>query len=402
MFQSLTPRPPDPLLELIKLFAADPRPEKIDLGIGVYRDETGITPVFKAVKEAEAKLQQTQTTKSYVGPEGDRRFVALVRELAFGKDLSARLGERMIGLQTPGGTGALRLAADVAVKAHARRVILGLPAWTNHAPIFNAAGLSIHTYDYFDTDTQTVQFDRLLHALRAAEHGDVVVLQGCCHNPTGSDLTAQQWHEIAEVVIAKGLLPLIDTAYHGLGHGLDADMSPIRHVLGHVPEALVTYSCSKNFGLYRERTGALFVLAETPKAASTALSIAVDAARPNYSMPPDHGGAVVRIILDDPAIKADWRAELESMRKRIAEIRALLSAQAHAHGLALDAIGTQAGMFSTLALPADAVLKLREDAAIYMPESGRINVAGLAKNSVGRFVGALVNLPRGQLSALRR
>jgi len=402
LFQNLTPRPPDPLLELIKLFAEDPRPEKIDLGIGVYRDEAGCTPVFKAVKEAEAALQQTQTTKSYVGPEGDRRFVALLRDLAFGKELSERLGGRMIGLQTPGGTGALRLAADVAVKAHARRVILGLPAWTNHAPIFNAAGLSIHTYDYFDAAAQSVRFDRLLQALDAAEHGDVVVLQGCCHNPTGADLTARQWHDVAEALVNKGLLPLIDTAYHGLGHGLDADMAPIRHLLGHVPEALVTYSCSKNFGLYRERTGALFVLAETPKAASTALSIAVDAARPNYSMPPDHGGAVVRIVLDDPAIRADWRQELESMRKRIAEIRARLSAEAHAHGLALDAIKTQAGMFSTLPMPAEAVLKLREVAAIYMPETGRINVAGLAENSVARFVAALARLPREQLSGLRR
>jgi aromatic-amino-acid transaminase len=402
LFQSLTPRPSDPLLRLITLFAEDKRADKIDLGIGVYRDENGITPVFRAVKEAEARLQQTQTTKSYIGPEGDRRFVALVRELAFGQELSDRLGERLIGLQTPGGTGALRLASDVAVKAHARRVIVGVPTWPNHAPIFNAAGLSIHTYDYFDTASQTVQFDRLLDALNNAEHGDVVVLQGCCHNPTGADLSAKQWHEVTGIVLAKGLLPLIDTAYHGLGHGLDADMAPVRHLAAHVPEALITYSCSKNFGLYRERTGILFMLADSAKSATTALSIAVDAARPNYSMPPDHGGSVVRLILDDEKMKADWRPELEAMRNRIAGIRNHLAAEAHARGLSLDAVKTQLGMFSTLALPPEAVLKLREQAAIYMPETGRINVAGLTENSVSRFVAALAALPRAEAPALHR
>lgn len=402
MFQSLTPRPPDPLLQLITLFTEDKRDGKIDLGIGVYRDDKGTTPVFKAVKEAEGRLLETQKTKSYIGPEGDQHFVALVRELAFGKELSGKLGGRLIGLQTPGGTGALRLGADVAIRAHARRVILGLPSWPNHAPIFNAVGLPIHTYTYFDTATQSLQFDKLMEAMRNAEQGDVLVLQGCCHNPTGADPDTTQWREITDVVLAKNLLPLIDIAYHGLGRGLDNDMAEIRDLVARVPEALITYSCSKNFGLYRERTGVLFALAETAKAASTALSIAVDAARPNYSMPPDHGASVVRIVLDDETFEADWRPELETMRARIVNVRNRLATEAHARGLLLDAVRSQLGMFSTLSLPPEAVLRLRETAAIYMPKSGRINIAGLTETSVSRFVTALAALPRAEAPALYR
>lgn len=402
MFQSLTPRPPDPLLALIKLFAEDTRQGKIDLGIGVYRDERGTTPVFRAVKEAEERLLKTQTTKSYVGPEGDRRYVELVRELAFGKSLSDRLGARLIGLQTPGGTGALRLGADVAVRAHAKRVILGLPTWPNHAPIFTAAGIPIHTCSYFDTASQSVQFENLMLAAIDAEHGDVLVLQGCCHNPTGADLTGDQWRQIAEVVLRKELLPLVDVAYQGLGRGLDEDMAGVRILLERVPEALITYSCSKNFGLYRERTGVLFALAETAKAAQVALSVAVDAARPNYSMPPDHGGSVVRIVLENEALRKDWQPELETMRNRIADVRHKLADEAHVRGLTLDPVRDQLGMFSTLSLPREAVLTLRKEFAVYMPESGRINVAGLTENSVVSFANALAALPRAEVPALHR
>jgi aromatic-amino-acid transaminase len=391
LFATLKQQPPDQLLSLIKQFEADSRPHKIDLGVGMYRNEEGVTQILHAVKAAERTLLDRQTTKGYLGPEGDIAFVDLLKPIVFGKDL-AQSG-RIVGVQTPGGTGALRLAADLIHAASPdTRVWLGLPAWPNYRALFTAARLPIETYAHFDTTTQRLTIDEIMAALNRARRGDVIVLQACCHNPTGSDFTDDQWAAIAATLHARGLIPLLDIAYQGLGRGLDEDAAGLRRVLNHVGEALIAYSCNKNFALYRERTGALFAYAaegQGPIVYSNMMSVA----RGNWSMPPDHGAAVVRTILESTELTSDWRRELTHMRTRIAENRKHL-AEADPR---LTQLAHQAGMFSTLNIAPEAVERLKTEHAIYMAISGRINVAGFKnKDDIATFVSALnaVTSPR--------
>lgn len=370
-FEALNEQPADALLALIGACRADRRPTKIDVGVGVYRDESGRTPVFEAIKEAERRLVAEQDTKSYLGPEGDVRFCELLGALAF--DAPA-FGHRLCSLQTPGGTGALRLAAElIAAGRPAARVLVGAPTWANHVPILAAASLEVRTYPYFDVATQAVQFDCMMDAFETADQGDVVLLHGCCHNPLGADLDGDQWRAVAEVLARRGLVPLIDLAYHGLGAGLDEDATGVRSVLAKVDQALLAYSCDKNFGLYRERTGALFVLSTDARQSEVVLSNLLSLARANWSMPPDHGAALVRIVLDDPELTRSWRQELETMRLRVEDVRRQLAE--------LDPffapVARQKGMFSTLPLDRDQILALRERHGVYMAGNGRINVAGL-------------------------
>ena len=379
----LVAQPADPLLALIAAFRADPRSDKIDLGVGVYRDATGATPVMAAVKQAERQLAETQTSKSYLGPEGDMGFVAALAPLLLG-ELS--FGERLAGVQTPGGTGALRLAADAIAKARpGARIHVGTPTWPNHAAIFAACGLEVVPHRQFDVATQRPCFDEVAAALLAASPGDAVLLHGCCHNPTGADFSLDQWREITRLVQERHLLPLIDLAYQGLGAGLEADAAGPRHLLGAVEEALVAYSCDKNFALYRERTGALYALAGNARTTAAVRSNLFALARVNWSMPPDHGAAVVRIVLDTPALAAQWRAELEGMCARIGALRQALAAA----DPSLAVLAAQQGLFSTLALSPAQVAWLREARGIYMAGSGRINIAGLAEARVPAFVDAL-------------
>ena len=389
MFDSLTRQPDDPLLALIGLYRADARAEKIDLGVGVYRDEEGATPIFRAVKAAERQLVESQPTKAYVGPEGNPVFLDHLWALTAG---DAGRGLAKAALQTPGGSGALRLAADLMARMGTRRIRLGLPSWPNHASIFKAAGLEVVGYPFFDVPSQAVLFDRMMEALEGAERGDAVLLHASCHNPTGAGLTAEQWALAAAAIAKRGLLPLVDIAYQGYGKGLDADAAGLRHLIATVPEALVAVSCSKSFGLYRERTGAIYAVTQSADSATTVRSNLAALARTSYSMPPDHGAAVVATILGDDALKADWMAELESMRGRIVSIRERLATGLARRWQVLTAVAGQEGMFSLLPLEEADVMRLRAEHGIYMPGSGRINIAGLKSAEVDDVIEKFLSL----------
>lgn len=387
MFENLNDLPADGLLALIKLYRDDPRPEKVDLGVGVYRDSDGGTPVFRAVKKAEQRLHEIQDSKSYLGPDGDPEFVAALRPYIFGSvdDFDTRLR----GVQTPGGTGAVRLACETLAEAGATRVLLGTPSWPNHAPIITACGMEPVLFTHADIATETLDFDALLSAMQAASAGDVVLLHGCCHNPTGIDYSLDQWAEIAAIVAERGLFPLIDLAYQGLGHGFEEDAAGLRKVIAAVPEAMLAYSCDKNFGLYRERVGALYAISRTERQADILYSHLLSNARANWSMPPDHGAATVRVILTDDAFRTEWDAEVSEMRARLTNMRAALAEYQNIGKVDLAAVGHQNGLFSTLNLGKDQVMAMRKSHGIYMAASGRINVAGLNERNIPHFIEAL-------------
>ena len=384
MFETLKALPPDSLLALIKAYQDDKRTEKLDLGVGVYRDEAGSTPVMEAVKSAERILLDTQDTKAYLGPEGDMRFVFALQPFVFGAGATG-----ITGLQTPGGSGALRLGAELLASARPGvRVWLGSPTWPNHAPVFQAAGTTVCWYRYFDPVAQTVLFDEMMTSLSRAEQGDVVLLHGCCHNPTGADLDSRQWSEVAKLVAERGLFPFIDFAYQGLGRSLDEDASGMRLVLNAVDEALVAYSCDKNFGLYRDRVGALFALARNSTRAIAIDSNLVSLARVNWSMPPDHGAALARTILESKDLRRVWHDELVRMCARIVDVRrSLATLEPQLHFLA-----NQRGLFSNLALTRPQIDALRVKHGIYMAPSGRANLAGMRTADAGTLVAALTDV----------
>ncbi|MFN3317663.1 MAG: amino acid aminotransferase [Allorhizobium sp.] len=385
MFDKLASQPNDPLLALIGLYNADERTDKIDLGVGVYRDDLGRTPVMRSVKAAEKELLEKQESKSYVAPEGDRVFLELLWDLVGGKGH----GKFAAGVQTPGGSGALRLASDLIARAGSGRLHLGLPSWPNHAGIFGATGLAVETYPYFDVPTQDVRFASMMKALSSAPRGDAVLIHASCHNPTGAALTAAQWDELAAVIAERRLIPLIDSAYQGFGVGIEEDVAGLRTIIAAAPEALVAVSCSKSFGIYRERTGAIFAVAETQEAADTARSNLVTMARTSYSMPPDHGAAVVRTILSTESLRQDWIDELNSMRDRLNGLRRELAAALGDGWQLAPQIAEQQGMFSLLPLKEADVLSLRKHHGIYMPTSGRINIAGLKSADIPRVANVL-------------
>ncbi|MCJ2180964.1 amino acid aminotransferase [Novosphingobium album (ex Hu et al. 2023)] len=382
-FSGLSARKPDALLALIALHEADRRPGKIDVGVGVYRDETDRTPVMRAVKAAEVRLADEQPTKAYLGADGDVQYTALLSDVVFG---SHRQEPRRFGLQTPGGTGALRLGAElIAHAAPDTRVWLGAPTWPNHAPIFEEARLKTATHPYFDMASGGIAFDAMIDALGDAAPGDVLLLHGCCHNPTGTQFTLAQWRELANLCNVRGLVPFVDLAYQGLGDGLEEDAAGVRQLLEAVPGALLAYSCDKNFGLYRERVGALWVQASAPGLTELVRGNLLALARSLWSMPPDHGAAIVRTILEDSALVMQWRDELDAMRARINAVRKALAAQHPA----LDAIAGQRGLFSLLPVDADAVASMRDSHGIYMPANARLNLAGLNARNLVAFAEAL-------------
>lgn len=384
-FAGLQPQAPDPLLSLIKLYRDDPRKEKLDLGVGVYRTTTGATPVLRAVKAAEGLLLEDQDSKAYLGPEGDFGFLEALTPVVYGANAQF---EDLLAMQTPGGTGALRLAAElIAAGGGPGRVWLGTPSWPIHPGIFRQAGLDVRTLPYFDLTTLSVDFGRYLDGLKAARPGDVVLLHGACHNPTGADLTPDQWAQIADLMQRLGAIPLIDLAYQGLGDGLDADAAGLRLVMQRCETVIVAQSCDKNFGLYRERTGALFVRT-TSAARELVRSNLLQLARCCWSMPPDHGAAVARIILRSAALQAIWRTELTEMRERLTAMRAALADAVPQ----LENLRRQRGLFALLPLDAAAVETLRRDQAIYMAGSGRINIAGLNAETVAPFARALATV----------
>lgn len=387
MLDRLSPQAPDALLALIRLHAADPREDKIDLGVGVYRTEDGATPVFAAIKTAEQALVDSQESKSYLGPEGDMGFVNALMPYIFGS-ADPTMGGRIQGMQTPGGTGAVRLALALAQKAGVSRVHMGVPSWPNHAQILADLGMELVPFDHANSDG-TANLEAVLAAINGASADEAVLLHACCHNPTGIDYTADQWEAIAEAFAASGTFPIIDSAYQGLGHGMDEDAAGMRALLAAVPEAFVAYSCDKNFGQYRDRVGAFYVMAAEPAALDTAFSNANALARAAWSMPPDHGGAAVRIILRDPDMTKAWLAELDTMRARMRSVRDALAKAGTAGRIDLTPLGTQNGLFSMLPVTKEEVAALREDHGIYMAASGRINIAGLTRDNLPKFIAAL-------------
>jgi aromatic-amino-acid transaminase len=386
MLNRLSPQAPDALLALIRLHAADPRADKIDLGVGVYRTDDGATPVFRAIKAAEQKLVDEQDSKSYLGPEGDMGFVNALMPYIFGAD--ATMGGRIAGMQTPGGTGAVRLAVALAQKAGVKRVHMGVPSWPNHAQIMADIALEVATFDHAEADG-SANLDAVLRAIRSAGPDEAILLHSCCHNPTGVDYTPEQWDAIAAAIAETGIFPIIDSAYQGLGQGLEEDAIGMRMVLARVPEALIAYSCDKNFGMYRDRVGALYMLAERPDGLDAITSNANALARANWSMPPDHGAAAVRLILRDPDLTQVWLAELDEMRARMRQVRDALAAAGTAGRIDLTPLGLQNGLFSIVPVTKDEVVTLREDHGIYMAASGRINIAGLTMANLPKFIAAL-------------
>lgn len=380
MFENLSSQPADELLGLIKLFHIDPRQNKLDLGVGVYKDEHGQTPVMHAVKLAEEMLLRDQKTKSYLGPEGDLRFVQLLQPIVFGDEA---LGDRLCGIQTTGGSGALRVAGDLLLRADpSSRLWISAPTWPNHRPIFSACGLQVLDYPYFDTASQKILFDEMLETLSKARRGDAVVLHGACHNPSGADLNHAQWDAVIALCAERGLLPLFDLAYQGLGEGLDEDAYGVRKAVGELDEVMIAQSCDKNFALYRERTGALFVVGRNRDAIASNLAAC---ARTIWSMPPDHGAATVRLVLESAELALLWREELAGMRARINAVRMRVAEVEPS----LAFVGLQRGLFSNLALSPEAAQWLRDEHGVYLSRSGRINVAGLRVGDAEQFTRSL-------------
>ncbi len=385
--KGLTDLPPvvsDSLLALIALANADPRPDKIDVGVGVFRDAVGNTPILKVIKEAEQRLVDTQVTKAYLGSAGDKRFAELLRPILLGHHAD---DERITGLQTPGGCGALRLGFELIATANpGARVLVGTPTWPNHPPIIHAVGLDQIDYPYYERGQGAIRFEDMIAALRDAEPGNIALLHGCCHNPTGADLSEDQWREVVDAIADRGLIPLIDIAYQGFGRGLDEDAFGVRLMLDACDEVVIAQSCDKNFSVYRDRVGSLFVKTGSKSATETAIAHVYQRAREMWSMPPDHGAAAVHIILEDPELRARWLDELTAMRDRINSVRQRIASA----DPRLAFIGRQFGMFSMLPLSKDQVLKLREEEAIYMADSGRFNVVGLGDDQIDRFTAAVV------------
>jgi aromatic-amino-acid transaminase len=374
----------DSLLALIALCDADPRPEKIDVGVGVFRDAVGNTPILKVMKEAEQRLVDTQVTKAYLGSAGDKRFAELLRPILLGPHAG---DDRIIGLQTPGGCGALRLGFELLAEVNGdARVLVGTPTWPNHPPIIRAVGLQQVDYPYYERGQGIIRFVDMIGALEAAEPGDVALLHGCCHNPTGADLSEEEWREIVRVVSTRGLIPLIDIAYQGFGRGLDEDAFGVRAMLDACDEVIIAQSCDKNFSVYRDRVGSLWIKSGSAATTGTAMAHVYQIAREMWSMPPDHGAAAVHIILEDEELRARWLVDLQGMRDRINSVRRRIAAA----DPRLAFIGRQFGMFSMLPLSKEQVLKLRRDDAIYMADSGRFNVVGLGDDQIDRFIAAVV------------
>ena len=380
----LPPVTNDSLIALIGMVNADPRSDKIDVGVGVFRDGAGNTPILKVMKEAEQRLLDTQKTKAYLGSSGDKRFAELLRPILLGQHAG---DERITGLQTPGGCGALRLGFELlAVANRDARVFLGTPSWPNHAPIVRAVGLEGVEYAYYERGQAIIRFEDMIAALKSGEPGDIALLHGCCHNPTGADLSEDQWREVVSAVSDRGLIPLIDIAYQGFGRGLDEDAFGVRLMLDACEEMIVAQSCDKNFSCYRDRVGSLWVKTKSADATKTAMGHVHQIAREMWSMPPDHGAASIHIILEDPELHARWLVELAGMRDRINAVRQRIAAA----DPRIAYIGRQYGMFSMLPLSKEQVLKLRSDEAIYMAESGRFNVVGMGDAQIDRFIAAVV------------
>ena len=392
MFEQLDALPPDPILGLIAAYAADPNPKKIDLGIGVYRDEFGNTPMLDCVGAAEQILLDTQTTKTYLGPPGVVGFNQAITELILGKDHEAIKQGRVRTVQTPGGTGALRVAADLMKVAKPETELWASdPTWANHLALFPGAGIPMHSYPYFDAQNSSLRFDDMMAALQQRGPGDAVLFHACCHNPCGVSPNPEQWQAIANLAGERGFTPVVDIAYMGFERGVEEDSLCIRLFAEQCPEVIFASSCSKNFAMYRERVGAVSVIAANPEKAAAAESVIHNVTRKNYSMPPAHGPAVIDIILHSDELTAQWQEELAVMRNRINGLRKTLSERIAEAGIQRDFsfIQRQSGMFSFMGLTVEQVHRLRDEFAIYTVNSSRVNVASFNESNMDYFVEAL-------------
>jgi aspartate aminotransferase len=389
MLETLKPAPPDKIIEILNLYRADPRGDKVDLGVGVYKDAEGRTPVMRAVKAAERRLVEEQESKAYVGILGDLDFVAALAELALGASVPA---DRLSGAQTPGGTGAIRQLFELVARANpAAAVWISDPTWPNHPAILGHLGIPSRSYRYFDAATGGVDFAGMMADLVELKPGDVLLLHGCCHNPTGANLSLDEWRELTEFVLARGAVPMVDLAYQGFGDGLEEDVAGLRHMAAAVPELLLAASCSKNFGVYRDRVGAAFALSASAQAAEVTRSNLASLNRLNYSFPPDHGAKAVSLVLADPELRADWTAELEAMRTGMLELRQGLAdaLRRETNSDRFDFVAAHRGMFSRLGLGAEQVAAIRRDHGVYMVGDSRVNIAGLPKDGLGKIAKAV-------------
>jgi len=391
MFEHLKEKPADKIIALGQAFREDPRETKIDLGVGVYKNAQGVTPVMRAVKTAEKRLWEEETTKAYTALAGDPAFTGAMTGLVLGDAVSR---DNVATLATPGGTGAVRQAFDLVRMANPdARVFVSDPTWPNHLSILAYLGMEVVNYRYFDSATCAVDFDGMMADLDGVRAGDVVLLHGCCHNPTGANLTMPEWRTVVERLNTAGALPMIDIAYQGFGDGLDADAAAVRYVAANCPEVLIAASCSKNFGIYRERTGILMAVAQdSARRALTQANLAY-LNRQTYSFPPDHGARLVSMVLTDDALRADWQAELEDVRKGMLRLREQLAAELQrlSGSDRFGFIAQHRGMFSRLGATPGQVERLREDHAIYMIGDSRINIAGLNEKTVPILARALID-----------
>lgn len=392
MFADLAALPPDPLLGVTQRFRADPRRDKIDLGVGVFRNRQGETPVMRAVAEAQQRLVAAETTKVYLPPESAPGFAAAIRRLIFGPGDDPRIAV----VQTPGGSGALRVAAELLKRAGAGAITVGTPTWANHAPLLGANGMIVRQVPYYDAKTGGVDFAAFFGAASKLGPKDALLLHAGCHNPTGADLTREEVDAIIDLAAEKKFLPFVDFAYHGFGGGLEEDAYIVRAMARRLPELIVAYSCSKHFGLYRERTGAVAMLGADEAAAKAMTTHAVNAGRQMYSMPPAHGALLVAEVLGDPALERAWREELDAMRLAVKRSRELLveAARSHQLGPRLDHLLRQNGMFSLLPVDEAQVTELREKHALHLVNSGRINLCAVNEDNAGRIAAALSDVLR--------
>jgi aspartate aminotransferase len=386
MFETLKPVGMDPILGLMAAFRADTREKKVDLGVGVYQDDRGRTPVMASVKAAEAQLMDLELTKSYQGIAGDPDYNQRMLQLLFGAEHSILSSGRVKTIQAPGGSGALRVGAEVIQRATpSAKLWVGVPTWPNHIPLLGSAGFEIKEYPYYDLASHRINCDSMMETLRQVPAGDMVLLHGCCHNPTGADLTNEQWDQIADLALERGFIPFIDTAYQGLGDGLNEDAYGMRMMAERLPELVIASSCSKNFGLYRERTGSITFIAKNSQQVDIVASQAMSIARQIYSMPPAHGALLVSLILGDDQLRSDWQTELEKVRLRIKSMRSLLTngIQGNAAGIDFSHIENQNGMFSFLGITSAQLDRLREEFGIYIVSSTRVNLAGINSSNIG-------------------
>ncbi|KPM83327.1 aspartate/tyrosine/aromatic aminotransferase [Pseudoalteromonas shioyasakiensis] len=394
MFSELKPLPTDPILGLMAAFKQDTNPKKIDLGVGVYKDEQGNTPVLKAVKKAEAFRLENETSKSYIGLAGNLDYCQKMENLLLGEH-PALLANRVRTAQAPGGTGALRVAAEFIKRCNKDATVwVTTPTWANHISLFEAAGLTVKEYPYYDYENKDLLFDDMINTLKQVPKGDVVLFHACCHNPSGMDLNAEQWSTVADLAVEVGFTPLVDIAYQGFGSSLEEDAAGLRKLAAAVDELIICSSCSKNFGLYRERIGACSIIAKDAATADISNSVLLSVVRSIYSMPPAHGADIVSTILGSTELTQMWHDELDEMRNRINGLRTLIKESLAAKGIEQDFsfIDRQNGMFSFLGINKEQIERLQKEYSIYIVGSSRVNVAGISDANIDYFANAVADV----------